>query len=129
MSRLIFSSLVASLKIASCSRSHPLGNWLLGIRLTSGRRGSPRCESVKTIPFLMILGGIASFSAIALPFVSFIPLYVSLPFLWIFEKIVFLFSDFPLLVLNEISPIFFLGYYLILFSIVLMIKKRKYHES
>ncbi|MBP7832163.1 MAG: ComEC/Rec2 family competence protein [Candidatus Levybacteria bacterium] len=82
-----------------------------------------------TIPFLMILGGIASFSAIALPFVSFIPLYVSLPFLWIFEKIVFLFSDFPLLVLNEISPIFFLGYYLILFSIVLMIKKRKYHES
>lgn len=82
-----------------------------------------------TIPFLMILGGIASFSAIALPFVSFIPLYIALPFLWIFEKIVFLFGEFPLVVLHEISPIFFLGYYLVLLSIVLMIKKRKQHES
>ncbi len=82
-----------------------------------------------TIPFLMILGGIAAFCSIALPFVSFIPLYIALPFLWFFEKIVMLFGRIPLVSFNTISPVFFLGYYLVLFSVILGIRAHLKHED
>ncbi len=82
-----------------------------------------------TIPFLMILGGIAALCSITLPFVSFIPLYIALPFLWFFEKVVVFFGGIPLVSFDFISPIFFVGYYLILFGLLLMYKKRKHYED
>lgn len=82
-----------------------------------------------TIPFLMILGGIAAFCSIALPFVSFIPLYIALPFLWFFEKTVVFFGKIPLVSFESISLVFFIGYYLILLSLILVIRKYSNHEN
>lgn len=82
-----------------------------------------------TIPFLMILGGIAALCSITLPFVSFIPLYVALPFLWFFEKVVLYFGGIPVVSFDAISPIFFAGYYLILFTFLLILRKQKHYEG
>lgn len=71
-----------------------------------------------TIPFLMILGGVASFCAIFIPFLSFIPLYVSLPFLLYFEQVVYKFGSVPLLHIEHISLVFWVGYYMVLGGVV-----------
>lgn len=78
-----------------------------------------------TIPFLMILGGVAAFCAIVLPFLSFIPLYASLPLLWYFEKVITLFGSVPLLTIEGISFIIWTSYYFFLVSIVLYLKRRR----
>lgn len=78
-----------------------------------------------TIPILMILGALASFTAILIPFGTFIPLYVSLPLLWYFEKVVTFFSGIPLLQFENVSWLVWIGYYVILASFMIMIKKKK----
>lgn len=78
-----------------------------------------------TIPFLMILGGIASFCAIALPFVSFIPLYIALPFLLYFENVVYRFGKIPLIHLDQVSVVFWIGYYLLLMGVITAFNKRR----
>lgn len=77
-----------------------------------------------TIPFLMILGGIAAFCAIVLPFLSFIPLYGSLPLLWYFEKVITIFGSVPLLTIEGVSVLIWISYYFLLVSVVLFVKQR-----
>lgn len=78
-----------------------------------------------TIPILMVLGALASILAILIPNASFIPLYISLPLLWYFEKVVIFFSNIPLLQFENISVFVWIGYYAILASFMIMIKKKR----
>lgn len=82
-----------------------------------------------TIPMLMILGGIAALCAITVPFVSVIFLYLSYPLLLYFEKVVLFFGKIPMFQLDNTSVSLWIGYYLVLVSIVLFLNKRyKTHE-
>lgn len=79
-----------------------------------------------TIPPLMVLGGIAGiFSFIFTP-ISKLILFICLPFLMYFEKVVSLFSNLPgTLQLSNFSPLFALGYYFFLASLLIYFKKRR----
>ncbi len=78
-----------------------------------------------TIPILMITGGIAALCSIALPFASVPFLYISYPLLLYFEKIVQTFSGFPVLNLENVPAAVWAGYYMMLISLVFLIRKRK----
>lgn len=80
-----------------------------------------------TIPFLMILGGIAALCAIAVPFVSVPLLYLSYPLLLYFEAVIQYFGEFSQLQVAAISPLFIVSYYLIFTAVVLFLSKRKKH--
>lgn len=82
-----------------------------------------------TIPFLMILGGIAALCAITLPIISVIFLYLSYPLLLYFEKIVSIFGSVSLLQIQNVPTIFWIGYYSILFSLILFVGKFKRQKS
>lgn len=77
-----------------------------------------------TIPFLMILGGLASVCAIVLPWLTFIPLYIALPLLWYFEKTIMFFSRIPVLQLKNVPISVWIGYYLIIIAFIIMTKKK-----
>lgn len=77
-----------------------------------------------TIPLLMVFGGIAVVCSITLPIITFVPLYVALPMLWYFEKMIMLFSEIPLLQFGNVPKIMWVGYYLVLFAVVLKIQKK-----
>lgn len=77
-----------------------------------------------TIPILMILGGIAAICAITLPFVSVPFLYLSYPLLLYFKKTVSLFAAIPGLDFSSSTWFLWIGYYLILLSIIIQINKR-----
>ncbi|MFI5265544.1 MAG: ComEC/Rec2 family competence protein [Candidatus Levyibacteriota bacterium] len=79
-----------------------------------------------TIPLLMILGGIAALCAITVPFVSVVFLYLSYPLLLYFEKVVLFFGKIPMIQLDNIPIVLWIGYYLILVSIILWLKKVKH---
>lgn len=81
-----------------------------------------------TIPFLMILGGIAALCSITVPFVSVPFLYLAYPLLAFFEKVVVIFGNVPLLQVPSISIVFWIGYYLILFSLIGFISQKSKHE-
>lgn len=78
-----------------------------------------------TIPFLMILGGIAALCAITIPIAAVPALYLSYPLLLYFEKVVLLFKEVPLLQLEAIPASLIVGYYLLLLAIVLYIGKKR----
>lgn len=77
-----------------------------------------------TIPFLMILGGVAALCAITIPFVSVIFLYLCYPLLTYFERIILLFGSIPMLEVGDIPWLLPAGYYLILFSTILFIQNK-----
>lgn len=78
-----------------------------------------------TIPLLMILGGIATVCAIVMPFITFIPLYIALPMLWYFEKMVMVFSGIPLLQFGNVPKVMWIGYYLVIFAFILKLQKKE----
>lgn len=77
-----------------------------------------------TIPFLMILGGIAALCAIAIPIISVPFLWLCLPLLLYFEAVIAFFGNFPMLDFSYTSWSLVIGYYLILISLVLFMKRR-----
>ncbi len=79
-----------------------------------------------TIPILMVVGGLAALSAVAFPIISPIFLYLTLPFLIFFEKVVLLFQNVPSVQLQNIPFIIWCGYYSILIAIILTLRKK--HE-
>lgn len=78
-----------------------------------------------TIPLLMIMGGVAVVCAITIPFITFVPLYIALPLLWYFEKMIGLFGGIPLLQFGHVPKVMWIGYYLVLFAVVLKLQKKK----
>lgn len=79
-----------------------------------------------TVPILMILGGIsAMFTFIFMP-ISKILLYLCIPFLYFFEKVVSFFAGFGSAFTFENIPWqLSVGYYLVLISLLLSLNKRK----
>jgi len=78
-----------------------------------------------TIPILMITGGIAALCSIVLPFTSVPFLYISYPLLLYFEKMVQIFSGLPVLNLENIPFLIWVGYYMILLGLVWLLKNHK----
>lgn len=76
------------------------------------------------VPTLMVLGGLASLTGLILEPSGKIFLYLSLPFLIYFEKIVSFFAGFGQIDLNFPWQ-FAIGYYLILLAIVFYLKSKK----
>lgn len=81
-----------------------------------------------TIPILMILGGLGALFSIIMPFLSVILLYLCLPFLVYFEKVVLLFKNIPLLRLENVPVTIWIGYYSILTAVVIALRKHL-HEA
>ncbi len=78
-----------------------------------------------TVPLLMIGGGLASIFALLNPVLAQPFLYLSLPLLWFFEKVVILGNQIAKPIeLNSIPLSLVLGYYFVLVSLVLLIQKR-----
>lgn len=79
-----------------------------------------------TVPILMMLGGVAAL-LIFMPFVSQALLYLTYPLLLYFEKVTLFFGQFPFrLDLASLPTPFIIGYYCLLTSIVL--KLRRYEK-
>lgn len=79
-----------------------------------------------TIPFIMIIGGIGFLFTVVFEPLGKLVMYLGIPFLFYFETVVNIFSNFPI-VFESISPpvTFIIGYYLILVSIILWSLIRK----
>lgn len=77
-----------------------------------------------TIPFLMILGGIAALCSIILPFVSVPFLYLSYPLLLYFETIIGYFGNIKILRVESFPIPLIIGYYLLLASLILYLKRK-----
>lgn len=77
-----------------------------------------------TIPFLMILGGVAAVFALFLPWFTYIPLYIALPLLWYFEKVILFFSNIPVLQFGNVPISIWIGYYLIIIAFIIMTQKK-----
>lgn len=77
-----------------------------------------------TIAPLMIIGGIGSILAPVLSILAKLVLIIALPLLLIFEKVVSVFAKFGEFKINEFSFLIYLGYYLILFSIVIFFYRK-----
>lgn len=75
-----------------------------------------------TIPFLMILGGIAAVCAITLPIISVPFLYIAYPFLVYFETITDFFGSFPLFEFSTISIPFLLSYYFFIMGGIIFLR-------
>ncbi len=75
-----------------------------------------------TIPFLMILGGIAAVCAITLPIISVPVLYISYPLLLYFEMITGFFGSFPLFEFSTISIPFLLSYYFFALGVIVFLR-------
>lgn len=81
-----------------------------------------------TIPPLMVLGGLAALLSLILPILSVPFLYLSMPLLLFFEKMVMFWNGTAKPVETASIPVsLVVGYYLMLGSIVLLVKKN--HES
>lgn len=78
-----------------------------------------------TVPPLMVLGGIGAILGLLLAPLGTVFLYLCLPLLWFFEKIVSLFSSFGLVFnFTTLSWQIIYGYYLIVLSLTLVLRKR-----
>jgi competence protein ComEC len=79
-----------------------------------------------TVPFLTIIGGIASLALNIVPFLARMLLYLILPLLLYFERVINLFAAFGGLVSFESFNLYMaVGYYLFLLSILVLLKKRE----
>jgi competence protein ComEC len=79
-----------------------------------------------TVPILMIIGGISAVLGLLFEPVGRLILYLSIPFLLYFTKIVRFFGSFAGQIEIKTLPILLIcGYYLILIAIILFIKERK----
>lgn len=82
-----------------------------------------------TVPLIMILSGLGIAVGFIIPPLGQIMLYLSIPLLWYFEKIVSVFSQINLTLRLDTAPIaIWIGYYLVLISIfVYLYKYRRIH--
>jgi hypothetical protein len=79
-----------------------------------------------TVPILMIIGGVSVVVGVIIEPLGRLILYLSIPFLLYFTKIVEVFSSFGgQIELKNLPFIFICGYYLLIFSIILFIRNRK----
>lgn len=78
-----------------------------------------------TVPIIMVFGGIAALASFVFEPVARLVAYLSLPFLLYFEKVVNVFGEQGGQIEVKTLPfIFICGYYLILLSIILLIRRR-----
>lgn len=78
-----------------------------------------------TIPALMVIGGLSALMGIVIPSLGQLILYISLPFLLYFEKVIMFFGGLSAVVRTEEFPWQFgVGYYLLLCAGMLFIKRR-----
>lgn len=79
-----------------------------------------------TVPILMIIGGVSAVVGIIIEPVGRLILYLSVPFLLYFTKIVEVFATFPGQVEVKSLPLIFIcGYYLMILGIIIYIRNRK----
>lgn len=79
-----------------------------------------------TIPFIMILGGLGALLGLFVPLLGQVCIFLSLPFLWYFQAVVELGSQFSFLVEStHVSWLFAIGWYGILLAIAFI----KQHEK
>ncbi len=79
-----------------------------------------------TIPPLMLLGSLAAFVGLFLPFLEKIILFGAMPFLWFFETIISFFASLPgLLVISTNSIFLIMGYYLVAVAIIIYFYLRR----
>lgn len=76
------------------------------------------------ISILMILGGMGAIVGLVIPPVGTLFLWLALPFLYLFQWIISLFSFLPTISVFPI-PAMFLGYYMVLISLVIYIKSKQ----
>lgn len=80
-----------------------------------------------TVPMLMILGGAAAIFCLFLPILAIPFLYIAYPLLLYFEKVTTFFDRFSFPLRVENAPIaLILGYYCLLLSLILFLKKSKH---
>lgn len=78
-----------------------------------------------TIPTIMILGGIGAVAGMVFEPIGKLFLYLCLPFLWYFEKVVVFFAGLTEPIVIEEFPLsLVVGYYCILLSVILFLRKR-----
>lgn len=77
-----------------------------------------------TIPPLMIIGGVGGILGLIIPPLAKIVLLLALPLLLIFEKIIAVSGSLKQLSINNFPIILSIGYYLLLASILIFLKKR-----
>ena len=78
------------------------------------------------VPIIMIIGGLAAALALIIEPLGTIILYLSIPFLLYFEKMVEIFSKFgSQFEINSLPVLVICGYYFILISITLFLKQKK----
>lgn len=78
-----------------------------------------------TIPILMILSGIGAILSLIAPIFSMPFLYLSWPLLLFFTQVINLFGKVGIVMLPQLPIFIYLGYFLILFSLVLLAQKKK----
>jgi competence protein ComEC len=79
-----------------------------------------------TVPFLMIIGGVSAILGLFIEPLGRLILYFSIPLLFYFTKIVEVFGSFPgQLQVKSLPIIFILGYYLLVFALVIFIRNKK----
>jgi len=78
-----------------------------------------------TVPILMVIGGIGAIFGILIAPLGQLFLFLSVPLLLYFEAVIGFFANRGIIRLENISWTMILGYYLVLFSLVYMIRKRK----
>ena len=79
-----------------------------------------------TIPILMIIGGAAALISFLIEPVARLVLYLSVPFLLYFTKIVEVFGSFPGQInIKSLPFMIILGYYLIILAIIIHFRNRK----
>lgn len=78
-----------------------------------------------TVPILMVLGGVAAIFGVVSPLLGKIPLYLTLPFLLYFEKVVSIFADFGGMInFSDFPWQLVIGYYAILGAIITWLHSR-----
>lgn len=79
-----------------------------------------------TVPIIMVVGGISAAAGLFFDPLGYLLSYLSIPFLIYFEKVVELFSGFGTGVdIANLPSLLIAGYYLILFSIVIYIRRKE----
>lgn len=80
-----------------------------------------------SIPLLMILGGLGALAGFVFEPLGSLFLYLSLPLLLYFEKVISIFAGFGQMNLSIASWPFIAGYYMIIMAVILFLKKRNIH--
>lgn len=81
-----------------------------------------------TVPILMVIGGIAACIGLVAPPLAVLILYTAVPFLRFFETVVIFFSRFPLWMKGEMPGVLWIGYFCLIFAIIIFNYIRKHQR-